>query len=87
MAAKFLSHQQKRPEPPLQFRSHKWIRHLPVGSQTPSRTALIAACKLHMPAYMVPMQIELRAGPLPRNANGKIDRRTLSDALAQGAAA
>ena len=29
-----------------------------------------------LPAYMVPTQVELRAGPLPRNANGKIDRRT-----------
>jgi acyl-coenzyme A synthetase/AMP-(fatty) acid ligase len=49
--------------------------------------ALLAECRSRMPAYMVPTQIELRAGPLPRNANGKIDRKALSDALAQGATA
>ena len=31
-----------------------------------------------MPAYMVPAGIEVVAGPLPRNANGKIDRKLLS---------
>ena len=34
-----------------------------------------------MPAYMVPGRIELRAGPLPRNPNGKIDRKTLAGEL------
>jgi acyl-coenzyme A synthetase/AMP-(fatty) acid ligase len=37
-----------------------------------------------MPAYMVPTGIELVAGPLPRNPNGKIDRKLLaSDWLAR----
>jgi acyl-coenzyme A synthetase/AMP-(fatty) acid ligase len=27
---------------------------------------------------MVPSRIDLRAGPLPRNPNGKIDRKTLA---------
>jgi len=40
--------------------------------------ALLAECKIHMPAYMVPAGIEFVAGPLPRNPNGKIDRKTLS---------
>jgi len=40
--------------------------------------ALIAECKARMPAYMVPAGIDVRTGPLPRNPNGKIDRRTLS---------
>jgi hypothetical protein len=31
-----------------------------------------------MPAYMVPHGIDARTGPLPRNPNGKIDRKTLS---------
>jgi acyl-coenzyme A synthetase/AMP-(fatty) acid ligase len=31
-----------------------------------------------MPAYMVPAVIDVRDGPLPRNPNGKIDRKTLS---------
>jgi acyl-coenzyme A synthetase/AMP-(fatty) acid ligase len=33
-----------------------------------------------MPAYMVPSGIEAVAGPLPRNPNGKIDRKLLSTA-------
>ncbi len=40
--------------------------------------ALLAECKQRMPAYMVPSVIEARDGPLPRNPNGKIDRKTLS---------
>ena len=40
--------------------------------------ALLAECRLRMPAYMVPAGIELMAGPLPRNPNGKIDRKLLS---------
>jgi acyl-coenzyme A synthetase/AMP-(fatty) acid ligase len=38
----------------------------------------------HMPAYMVPAGIDVRPGPLPRNPNGKIDRKLLaSDFVAQ----
>jgi acyl-coenzyme A synthetase/AMP-(fatty) acid ligase len=40
--------------------------------------ALLAACRARMPAYMVPTHIEVRDDPLPRNPNGKIDRKTLS---------
>lgn len=40
--------------------------------------AIAAECRLRMPAYMVPAGIEIRQGPLPRNPNGKIDRKTLS---------
>ncbi|GHU19618.1 acyl-CoA ligase (AMP-forming), exosortase A system-associated [Betaproteobacteria bacterium] len=39
--------------------------------------ALLAECKKRMPAYMVPHGIDVRHGPLPRNPNGKIDRKTL----------
>jgi acyl-CoA ligase (AMP-forming) (exosortase A-associated) len=35
-------------------------------------------CRLRMPAYMVPSSIEMVTGPLPRNPNGKIDRKQLS---------
>jgi acyl-CoA ligase (AMP-forming) (exosortase A-associated) len=42
--------------------------------------ALLAECRRHMPAYMVPSGIEAAAGPLPRNPNGKIDRKLLSTA-------
>lgn len=42
------------------------------------RDALLAECRKLMPAYMVPAQIDARQGPLPRNPNGKIDRKTLA---------
>lgn len=38
---------------------------------------LLSECKACMPAYMVPAGIEVRDGPLPRNPNGKIDRKML----------
>ena len=40
--------------------------------------ALQAECKNRMPAYMVPAGFEIVAGPLLRNPNGKIDRKSLS---------
>ena len=43
--------------------------------------ALLAECKRHLPAYMVPARIDLRSGPLPRNPNGKIDRNLLRQTL------
>lgn len=42
--------------------------------------ALLVACKLHLPAYMVPSRIECREDSLPRNPNGKIDRKLLAQA-------
>ncbi len=39
---------------------------------------LFSECKSRMPAYMVPAGIEIVAGPLPRNPNGKIDRKLLA---------
>lgn len=39
---------------------------------------LLAECKLRMPAYMLPHGVDSVAGPLPRNPNGKIDRKLLS---------
>ena len=39
---------------------------------------LIIECRSRMPAYMVPSAIEMVPGPLPRNPNGKIDRKLLS---------
>ncbi len=40
--------------------------------------ALLIECKKRMPAYMVPTLIETAQGPLPRNPNGKIDRKLLA---------
>ncbi len=40
--------------------------------------ALLAQCKARMPAYMVPAHVQVVTGPLPRNPNGKIDRKLLA---------
>jgi len=42
---------------------------------------LQAQCRSRMPAYMVPSQFRIEDGPLPRNPNGKIDRKTLATRL------
>lgn len=39
---------------------------------------LMAACRARMPAYMVPAHVYVKEGPLPRNPNGKIDRKLLA---------
>jgi acyl-CoA ligase (AMP-forming) (exosortase A-associated) len=41
--------------------------------------SLQKACQQALPAYMVPKHIEIRTGSLPRNPNGKIDRKALAD--------
>ena len=50
----------------------------PAASTTLDTDALLAECKKRMPAYMVPAHIDVRSGPLPRNPNGKIDRKALA---------
>ncbi|MPQ56046.1 acyl-CoA ligase (AMP-forming), exosortase A system-associated [Duganella sp. FT27W] len=47
-------------------------------------TELLAACRRTLPSYMVPLQIELRDEPLPRNPNGKLDRVCIATELAAG---
>jgi acyl-CoA ligase (AMP-forming) (exosortase A-associated) len=47
-----------------------------------SPQVLIDACRLHLPSYMVPIHVELWDDSLPRNFNGKIDRKLLQQALA-----
>lgn len=39
---------------------------------------LMTGCRSRMPAYMVPAEIHVHTGPLPRNPNGKLDRKTLA---------
>jgi acyl-CoA synthetase (AMP-forming)/AMP-acid ligase II len=46
------------------------------------RDQLLAKCRQNMPQYMVPLQIVERAA-LPRNPNGKIDRKLLSGEMAE----
>jgi acyl-CoA ligase (AMP-forming) (exosortase A-associated) len=47
-----------------------------------SAQQLLAACKERLPAYMVPAHAEIRSGSLPRNPNGKIDRKALANEFA-----
>jgi acyl-CoA ligase (AMP-forming) (exosortase A-associated) len=54
------------------------IATAPDGSAALDTVALLAQCRQHMPAYMVPAGLHGVAGPLPRNPNGKIDRKLLS---------
>ncbi len=44
---------------------------------------LLMACKRHLPAFMLPSLIDIRTNELPRNANGKIDRKCLAHELQQ----
>ena len=50
----------------------------PDGSAALDVPALLAQCRQRMPAYMVPAGVVPVAGPLPRNPNGKIDRKLLA---------
>ncbi len=56
------------------------IATAPDGSAAVDTEALLAECRRRMPAYMVPHGVETMPGPLPRNPNGKIDRKLLSTA-------
>ena len=49
-----------------------------VNTRLDALKALMSECRARMPAYMVPAGIEFVEGPLPRNPNGKIDRKLLS---------
>lgn len=50
----------------------------PPPGGTVDAATLLAECRARMPAYMVPTRIDVRSGPLPRNPNGKIDRKALA---------
>jgi acyl-CoA ligase (AMP-forming) (exosortase A-associated) len=47
------------------------------------QAAILDACRRALPAYMLPSHVELRTEALPRNPNGKIDRKLLQQELAQ----
>ena len=40
---------------------------------------LLSLCKRLVPAYMVPSHLEVRQGSMPRNPNGKIDRKAVTE--------
>jgi acyl-CoA ligase (AMP-forming) (exosortase A-associated) len=46
-----------------------------------SAEALVKECQRRLPAYMVPAHVVIRTEPLPRNPNGKIDRKLLQQSL------
>jgi len=50
----------------------------PAGSEPLDVAAVLALCRNRMPAYMVPAVVLGVPGPLPRNPNGKIDRKLLA---------
>jgi acyl-CoA ligase (AMP-forming) (exosortase A-associated) len=52
---------------------------VPAGTDTLNIDTLLQACRNRLPAYMLPAQIVIRTDALPRNANGKIDRRALAE--------
>jgi acyl-CoA ligase (AMP-forming) (exosortase A-associated) len=50
--------------------------------QPDAETRIIEECKKQLPGFMVPTRVVASAEPLPRNPNGKIDRKKLSGELA-----
>ena len=48
---------------------------------------LLGVCRQRMPTYMVPTSIDVVSAPLPRNPNGKLDRKLLSSQWMQAHAA
>ena len=42
-----------------------------------NESELITRCKQHLPNFMVPLRVIVRRDDLPRNPNGKIDRKSL----------
>jgi acyl-CoA synthetase (AMP-forming)/AMP-acid ligase II len=42
---------------------------------------VLAECRQRLPAFMVPSRIEPRPAPLPRNPNGKIDRKLMASEM------
>jgi acyl-CoA ligase (AMP-forming) (exosortase A-associated) len=54
------------------------IATAPAGALALDVAALLAECRVRMPAYMLPAGVEAVSGPLPRNPNGKIDRKLLA---------
>jgi acyl-CoA synthetase (AMP-forming)/AMP-acid ligase II len=43
--------------------------------------ALLVQCRQQLPAFMVPARVTVREGSLPRNPNGKIDRKLMASEM------
>jgi acyl-CoA synthetase (AMP-forming)/AMP-acid ligase II len=52
------------------------------ADQNPTAESVQQLCRKHLPVYMVPAHVAVRTGSLPRNPNGKIDRKRLAGELA-----
>jgi len=50
----------------------------PLEGSALTASDLLAACRPHLPAYMLPQKVVIATTALPRNPNGKIDRKLLS---------
>jgi acyl-CoA ligase (AMP-forming) (exosortase A-associated) len=50
----------------------------PAQGRQPDSKALLDACKAELPTFMLPQRIDWVDAALPRNANGKIDRKALA---------
>ncbi len=53
------------------------------NSDSAASAALLAACREHLPGFMMPTCVQWLDQPLPRNANGKIDRKRLATERAE----
>lgn len=58
------------------------VIYAPGQDESVSET-LLTACKRQLPAFMLPARIVVREQALPRNPNGKIDRKWLAGELAE----
>ena len=56
----------------------------PSGADALDVAALVIQCRARLPAFMVPAVVHAAHGPLPRNPNGKIDRKALSTQVREG---
>jgi acyl-CoA ligase (AMP-forming) (exosortase A-associated) len=69
-------------EHPVLGQSIHVVATAPGGAAMPDVPALLDACRARMPAYMVPSAVHAEPAPLPRNPNGKIDRKLLAQRYA-----
>jgi acyl-coenzyme A synthetase/AMP-(fatty) acid ligase len=53
------------------------VAHFAPGA-APDAATLLSALKAHLPGYMVPQKVVISEEALPRNPNGKIDRKLLA---------
>ena len=49
-----------------------------VVTGNPDTDTLLSACRRQLPNFMLPARVMHHGGPLPRNANGKLDRPALA---------